>query len=735
MRVAATKTSPTRTLGVAILAGLLGGLIAISNTISYAAIIFSGDLEPFLAPGIGIALFGGIMLAAVTALFSSMQGVIAHPKAATAPILMLIAANVAAGASGDLLAPNEIALHVIVAIGVSAIAVGASALLVGLLRLGGWIRYLPYPIFGGFLAGLGWLLIRGGARISAGMPLEWGTLSAWADPQAVLRWAPALIFALTLLLFTRLLKHDTAIPVVFLLGLGAFYLVARLNGFSAAQLSAQGWLLGPFPKGKLWDATLYSHIATIHWGLILRQTPTILALIPTALLSLLLNSTGAELSTQQDADLNQELITAGLGNILAGMGGGLVGYHSASLTTLTHRLGVRSRIPGLITALFFGLTLLYGTSVLALLPKMLIGGLLIYLGLTFLIRWLVDAAARLPLMEYAILLLIFLVMVTIGLLEGVLVGLLATIVLFVLNYSRVNIIRSAHTGTTYRCNVERAPHEVQYLLENGDRLYILKLQGYLFFGTAHGLLEDVRRRLEEQDQQALRYLVMDFRYVNGIDSSAMNSFTRLHHLADLENFSVIYSALPPEVARILKKAGLLLDEERPYFPDLDHAVEWCENQLLANDPITARAIPTLRGMLRNFLPASTDIDKLMDYFEEAIVEENTPLINAGDPPTGLYFIETGQVTVWLSLEDGTRVRLRTMGSGTLVGEIGLYLNIPATASVITDIPCRIYILSRQSLEAMEKDNPALAAAFSRFVIAALSQRLRHANTALKAQLE
>ena len=69
-----------------------------------------------------------------------------------------------------------------------------------------------------------------------------------------------------------------------------------------------------------------------------------------------------------------------------------------------------------------------------------------------------------------------------------------------------------------------------------SRIHVIELEGFLFFGTAYQLLEAVKARLEDQDAPKLRYLVLDFRLVRGLDSSAMMSFSRVLNLAQGEDF-------------------------------------------------------------------------------------------------------------------------------------------------------------------------------------------------------
>ena len=110
--------------------------------------------------------------------------------------------------------------------------------------------------------------------------------------------------------------------------------------------------------------------------------------------------------------------------------------------------------------------------------------------------------------------------------------LLLSIVLFVINYSKVEVIKYQLTGKTFSSNVERSNHLKQILDEHGEEINILPLQGFIFFGTANRLLIQVQLRQKDKTLDELKYLVFDFRHVTGLDSSAINSFNKLRILAD-----------------------------------------------------------------------------------------------------------------------------------------------------------------------------------------------------------
>jgi CRP-like cAMP-binding protein len=102
------------------------------------------------------------------------------------------------------------------------------------------------------------------------------------------------------------------------------------------------------------------------------------------------------------------------------------------------------------------------------------------------------------------------------------------------------------------------------------------------------------------------------------------------------------------------------------------------------------------------------------------------------PAQELYFVESGQVSARLRLPDGRELRLRTMGPGAVVGEMGLYVGQPRSASVVADRPTLVYCLSLAALESMHREAPATAAAFHRYVASLLAERLAHANATLQA---
>jgi len=255
-------------------------------------------------------------------------------------------------------------------------------------------------------------------------------------------------------------------------------------------------------------------------------------------------------------DLNHELRAAGLANLLSGLGGGMVGYHALSLSTLSHRIGARGRLPGLIAGALALVMLFAGSALFAFFPKPILGGLLIFLGLDFLVEWVVVAWHKLSPAEYAVVLLILVVIAATNFLIGVGVGLAAMIVLFVLSYSRINVVHHALSGAEISSNVERCAYHRRVLESDlGRHIYILELQGFLFFGTSNALLERLRARVADDEQPPVRYIVLDFRRVTGLDSSAVLSFVKGRQLAEPQGITLVLTHLSARLRRQFRVAA------------------------------------------------------------------------------------------------------------------------------------------------------------------------------------
>ena len=322
---------------------------------------------------------------------------------------------------------------------------------------------------------------------------------------------------------------------------------------------------------------------------------------------------------------------------------------------------------------------------------------------------------------------------TIGFLEGVGLGLVLAIVLFVVDYSRINPVKHALTGTTFHSNVTRPYQHQELLRQKGDSLHILELQGFVFFGTTQRVLDLARQRIDNGNLPPVRFLVLDFRAVKGFDSSAALGFEKMKQLTRARAITLVLTHLSPQIQRQIRVVLREGEKDTKVFADLDHGIEWCEDQIIVTSasPDSRAEHLTMMRQLEESLPSSVTSADVMAYFEDKRAEKGEYLIRQGDD-SALYLIETGKVTVQLECADGKIIRLRTIRSGTVVGELGLYLGRKASASVIADESCKFFYLAPKKLREMEDNAPEIASAFHKFVGRILSERLIDTNDALEA---
>jgi SulP family sulfate permease len=619
-------------------------------------------------------------------------------------------------------------------VAIGSASTGLCMLALGLFGLGGLVRFMPYPVIAGFLAGTGWLLMLGALGLMTGLNPTPAAIGQLLGVDMAARWLPGVAVTVVLNLALRRLSPLLAIPGVLLGSVAAFYLAVWLGGGSYEVVSAAGWTLGPFPAGSLLRPIGPADLGLIHWPALLSQAGALATVPLMSVIPVLLNISGIELSVGRDVDVDRELRVAGAGNLAASLAGGIPGYHIMSLTLLMHRMGVRSRLGGIVAALVLCLPLLVSPALLAYLPKLTLGGLLLFFGWSFFREWVLVARARLPRLDYAIVLLILVVIAARDFLTGVGVGLLAAVALFVVEYSRVQVVRRALSGATRRSRYTRTPAERDVLDAQGGRVAIMELQGYIFFGTAEGLIRRVRPLFAEPAAAGPRFLILDFARVTGVDSSALYAFTRLRQMAEASGATVVLTGPPAAAARQIEAAGLVGERLR-LDVSLDRGIEWCEQALIRDAGVSPSRTVPIEELLHDVLPDPASVGRLRGYLVRQEVGAGETLISQGAAAGDMLFIETGTVSAQLERPGQPPVRLQTMDGGNVVGEIGLYLGTPRTAVVVSDTPCVVYRLDVATLQRMRGEAPDLAAAIHEHIARLMAGRLVHTIRALDSALD
>jgi SulP family sulfate permease len=519
-------------------AGLVCGFLAVVMSLSLGNLLFFGELKDFVPIALGMALFTTVTVSVIGALTSPIKGVISISEEIPVVAIAGLAVAITSAMSG-VAAPRNIAVTIVVAATIATLVTGAALLFLGYFRLGRLIRYVPFPVTCGFLAGTGWLILQGGISVIAGDAIGLSSLHLLLDPGVALKCALGVTFA-GLIYFLRTRSQNALIfPLTMFVALVAYNLVVAVLAIPPESLREAGWVVPMPANAGLWPPILPADLTVVDWRAILGSALMLPGVIIVTVMALLMNATGIELDSGRDVDLDRELRSVGIQNLAAGMGGGVPGYPAVSLSLLAAHLGVTNRLVGVVVATVTGCALLLGERVLDLVPTPLLGSLLVWIGAAVTFEWLVSTARRLELWEYLIVVLIFVVIVGVSFATGILVGLIAATILFVVEYGRLDSVRHFLTGQDYQSTFEVSEERRESLRLYGDAILIVRLQGFIFFGTSDRLRKNIEDRLSE----AVSFLIIDFRRVTGVDSSTVVSFNRLGQVASRRGFTMVLTGM------------------------------------------------------------------------------------------------------------------------------------------------------------------------------------------------
>lgn len=707
-------------------AGALSGFLAAFFSISDATFIFGLSLPNGLAAGIGIALLSTAILASVTAATSSIPGVVAQTQEVPLATLAVVAASIAAAV------PPAAGLQatfstLICTLGLSTLATGGLFFLLGHFRLGRFVRFVPLPTVAGFIAGMGWVLLHGSLEVTAGRSLTFE--AAWGESDTLLKLLLAGLLVAALFAAGRGSRSALAMPGVIIGAVLLFHLTTLASGAGIAELEARGWFITVGTEGTLAQAVALFDFGLVAWGEVWSHTLTICTMAIISALALLMTAGGIELAIQRDVSADRELKAAGAANLCAGLAGGIPGFQAFGLTMLNRRLGAAHRATGFVVAGICLLVILFGGPLFEIVPLPVFGGLLLWLSLSLLQEWLVGTWRRVGRGEYLIVVAIVAVIATVGFLEGLMVGLLAGMALFVVDYSRVDIVNARLSGRYLRSSMELSRERQRLLTLHGETILILRLQGYIFFGTADRLRERIQGWLAEEGDTPTRYLLIDFRRATGIDSSAVLSFLKLAQYAEQKDFRLVLTGLSEPMRTAMRRGGIALDEDRRLrcYGSLDRGLRWCEKKLLqaveAEEEFSAEPQERLFPLDEGEAPTRS----LLTHMHRLELPAGHRLVTQGDNSHEMYFIESGQVGVHLMRNDGETVRLKTLSAGTTVGELAFYLDQKRSASVTCDQDSVLWRFGKDDLARLEREAPRLAAQFHQRMATLLSERLSAMN--------
>lgn len=535
--------------------GLTAGIVALPLALAFG--VQSGM-------GAAAGLYGAIILGLFAAVFGGTATQISGP---TGPMTVISAATIAnfIAVTGSL----QSAIGGIVACFVLA---GIFQLIMGVLKIGSLIRFIPYPVISGFMSGIGVIIILLQLFPAMGQTAPATTIDVVKKIVPALNsinlWAlfyAALAIAI-IYLFPRITK---AVP-------GTLVALLAVTGLSVI-LGKDVSVIGSIPSG----------IPEFYGSAILSIDPALYNEILTAALTLaalgsidsLLTSVVADNVTKTRHNSNKELIGQGIGNTLSGFFAGLPGAGATMRTLVNIRSGGKTRLSGIIHSVTLAIILLGVGKYAAFIPNSVLAGVLITVGIGILDYKGFRHIRKVPRSDAAIMIIVLLVTVFLDLLTAVGIGMVMAAILFMKKMSDISEERSKVEEITSYIN--ELGYETGIPEEWQEKVFVKSIEGPLFFGFATFF-----QRLTEELPH-VTHVIIRMEKVPFIDQSGLYALEETILSLEQRGVDVLLTGLQAQPELRLRKIQIIPDlvSENNVFKDFKSALKYLSGILMTDNKI------------------------------------------------------------------------------------------------------------------------------------------------------
>jgi SulP family sulfate permease len=467
--------------------GLTAAIVALPLALAFGVASGAGAIA---------GLYGAIIVGFFAALFGGTPAQVSGP---TGPMTVVVTTVIAA----------LVARHPDTGLAMAFTVVmlgGLLQILFGVMRLGQYITLLPYTVISGFMSGIGVIIILLQLPPLLGHAGTGGVVTTLQKLPTYLsnpNWVAVGLGLLTLIIvFATPTKLNRFLPSP-LLALVAVTIISVVV-FKDANLARIGQIPSGLPTFRIPTFNIRELADMLWYGLMLG----VLGAIDSLLTSLVADNISR---TQHDSD--KELIGQGIGNMLAGLFGGLPGAGATMRTVVNVQAGGKTPLSGMIHALVLLLVVFWASPLTAQIPNAVLAGLLLKVGIDILDWGFIKRAPRLSLKGTGLMYLVLFLTVFVDLITAVLVG---AFIANVLTIKRLTDVQSDNiqviTDSTGNHNL--TPTEQEILTQAGGDILLLKLGGPMSFGAAKSIS---RRMSFVQNYQAI---VLDLSEVPNIGITA-----------------------------------------------------------------------------------------------------------------------------------------------------------------------------------------------------------------------
>jgi len=289
-------------------------------------------------------------------------------------------------------------------------------------------------------------------------------------------------------------------------------------------------------------------------------------------------------------------------------------------------------------------------------------------------------------------------------------------------------IRAQYTAAHVRSKRVRTDEESQCLDVAGARARVYELHGDLSFAAIEAVVHRIVTAAPE-----LEDAILDFARVAAVDECATRLLCDLGAtlIAGSRNLVLTGMQRQPRLRRALEEA--FSGREGPsrvrICADLDVALEWCENQLLAEScgvPAVVGALALADHDLCRGLGAS-GLAHLERVLERRSFPTGAAIVRRGDSAEELFLLTSGEVSVIVDLPGGAQRRLATLSAGKTFGELAVVQRAPRTADVRADTAVECWVLPTVALERLARTDPGITITILENLLRNAAQTLARAN--------
>ncbi len=528
-------------------AGLTVGVMLIPQAMAYALI---AGLPPVYG------LYAALVPLVIYGMMGTSRQLGVGPVAVVA---LLVAAGVA-----DLAEPGS-SEYIQLAI-LLAFMVGVIQLLMGLLRMGFLVNFLSHPVITGFIAATALIIAFSQVHHLLGISIESSKhihviLYQIYESRSGIHGGTVLLGFGAVALIYGIKRWNKRIP-------GALVVVV----IGTVLVSVFGWdgrginVIGEVPSG------LPSFgMPDLGWDAVYGLLPMAVAISLVGFMeSIAVAKSILARHRDYELDPNQELVALGSANLGGSFFQAFPVTGGFSRSAVNDQAGAKSGMAGIISAALIGLTLLFLTPLFYYLPNAVLGAIIVtaVLGLIDFkeIRFLWNTRKD----DFAMMAITFLVTLLLGIEEGILTGVVASLGVVIFHSSKPHVAQLGQLkGTRIYRNVSRFDKATER-----DDVLVIRYDAPLFYANADHFRETVKKLVSARGD-ALRLVVLDASGINSIDT------TGIHTLAELENelagngIQLRMATVHGPVRDLLKKSGYLKsdDEERLSHLEIQDAVD------------------------------------------------------------------------------------------------------------------------------------------------------------------